>query len=157
MRNKNIALTPPDTPVLVRGDPNVIEIAVRNLVENAIQHAPPGSTIGLRVGPDAHLEVVDAGPGVAAGLRDRIFEPFWSGDPHGVSAGLGLTIVSHVAERYGASIGVTAAPGGGARFTICFEPAAMRHSDLDAATARASVPAGLAHRRRREALDRAAD
>jgi signal transduction histidine kinase len=156
MQDKNIELTPPDTPVLVRGDPNVIEIAVRNLVENAIQHAPPGSTVGLLIGTDAHLEVVDAGPGVADGLRDRIFEPFWSGDPHGVSAGLGLTIVSHVAERYGASIGLTAGPGGGARFTICFLPAAVRLSDLDAATARASVPSNLAHRRRREALDRAA-
>ena len=156
-QDKNIELTPPDTPVLVRGDPNVIEIAVRNLVENAIQHAPPGSTIGLSIGTDAHLKVVDTGPGIADGLRDRIFEPFWSGDPQGVSAGLGLTIVSHVAERYGASIKVTAGPGGGAQFTICFEPAAVRFSDLDSATARASVPANLAHRRRREPLDRAAD
>jgi two-component system sensor histidine kinase TctE len=157
MQDKNIQLTPPDTPVLVRGDPNVIEIAVRNLVENAIQHAPPRSTIGLSIGTDAHLDVVDAGPGVPDGLRDRIFEPFWSGDPHGVSAGLGLTIVSHVAARYGASISVTAGPGGGAQFTICFEPAAVRLSDLDAAKASASVPANLSRRRRREALDRAAD
>jgi signal transduction histidine kinase len=140
----------------VRGDPNVIEIAVRNLVENAIQNAPPGSTIGLRIGADGQLEVVDAGPGIADELRDRIFEPFWSGNPQGVSAGLGLTIVRHVAERYGASISVTAASGGGARFTIFFQPSAVRLSDLDAATARASVPAGLAHRRRREVLDRAA-
>jgi signal transduction histidine kinase len=156
MQDKNIELTPPGTAVLVRGDPNVIEIAVRNLVENAIEHAPPGSTIGLLIGADAHLEVVDAGPGVADELRDQIFEPFWSGDPHGVSAGLGLTIVSHVAERYGASIRVTAPPCGGARFSIGFQPAGVRPSDLDAATARASIPAGLAQRRRREALDRTA-
>ena len=108
------------------------------------------------IGTDAHIEVVDAGPGIADGLREKIFEPFWSGDPHGVSAGLGLTIVSHVAERYGASIGVTAGPGGGARFTIDFVPAAVRLGDLDATTLRASVPTGLAHRRRRKALDRAA-
>jgi signal transduction histidine kinase len=155
-RDKCIELAQPGAPVLVRGDPNVIEIAVRNLVENAIQNAPPGSTIGLRIGADGQLEVVDAGPGIADELRDRIFEPFWSGNPQGVSAGLGLTIVRHVAERYGASISVTAASGGGARFTIFFQPSAVRLSDLDAATARASVPAGLAHRRRREVLDRAA-
>ena len=155
-QDKRIELMPPDDPVLVRGDPNVIEIAVRNLVENAIQHSPPGSTIGLRIGADGQLEVVDAGPGIADELRDRIFEPFWSGDPHGVRAGLGLTIVSRVAERYGASVTVTAAPGGGARFAMHFQPSAVRLSDLDPAAARASVPASLAHRRRREALDRAA-
>jgi len=156
-QDKNIELTPPDIPVLVRGDPNVIEIAVRNLVENAIQHSPPGLTIDLRIGADARLEVVDAGPGIADERYDRIFEPFWSGDPHGVRAGLGLTIVSRIAERYAASVTVTAAPGGGARFAMQFQQAAVRLTDLDPAAVRASVPASLAHRRRREALDRAAD
>src|SRR5207253_672275 len=78
-----IELEQPNAPALVRGDPNVIEIAVRNLAENAIRHSPPGSTIGLRIGADAHLEVVDAGPGIADELPDTIFESFWSGDPHG--------------------------------------------------------------------------
>jgi signal transduction histidine kinase len=154
--DKCIELERPGAPVLVRGDPNVIEIAVRNLAENAIRHSPPGSTIGLRIGTDAHLEVVDAGPGIADEVRDRIFEPFWSGDPHGVSAGLGLTIVNRVAERYGARVSVTAAPGGGARFALHFQPALVRLSDVDLATARASIPASLAHRRRRKTLDRAA-
>jgi signal transduction histidine kinase len=48
-RDKPIALTRPPEPVLVRGDPNVIEVAVRNLVENALRHAPTGSPIELRV------------------------------------------------------------------------------------------------------------
>ena len=156
-QDKRIELMPPDDPVLVRGDPNVIEIAVRNLVENAIQHSPPGLTIDLRIGADARLEVVDAGPGIADDRYDRIFEPFWSGDPHGVRAGLGLTIVSRIAERYAASVTVTAAPGGGARFAMQFQQSAVRLTDLDPAAVRASVPASLAHRRRREALDRAAD
>ena len=157
-QDKCIELEQPKAPALVRGDPNVIEIAVRNLAENAIRHSPPGSTIGLRIGADAHLEVVDAGPGIADELRDTIFEPFWSGDPHGVGAGagLGLTIVSRVAERYGARVTVTAAPGGGARFALHFQPALVRLSDVDPATARASIPASLAHWRRRKTLDRAA-
>ncbi len=155
-QDKCIELEQPNAPVLVRGDPNVIEIAVRNLAENAIRHSPPGSTIGLRIGADAHLEVVDAGPGIADELRDMIFEPFWSGDPHVVSAGLGLTIVRRVAERYDVRVTVTAAPGGGARFALHFQPALVHLSDLDPATARASIPASLAHRRRPETLDRAA-
>jgi signal transduction histidine kinase len=48
-QDKPIALTRPPEPVLVRGDPNVIEVAVRNLVENALRHAPTGSPIELRV------------------------------------------------------------------------------------------------------------
>ncbi len=155
-QDKRIELVQPDAPMLVRGDPNVIEIAVRNLVENAIEHSPPGSTIGLRIGADACLEVVDAGQGFADELRDRIFEPFWSGDPHGGHAGLGLTIVSRVAERYGASLTVTAVPGG-ACFAMHFQPARVRQTDLNPAVAGASVPASLVYRRRLEALGRAAD
>jgi signal transduction histidine kinase len=155
--DKYIEVAQPGTPVLVRGDPNVIEIAVRNLVENAIQHAPPGSVINLSIGADAHLEVSDTGQGIADKLQDKIFEPFWSGDPHGVSAGLGLTIVRHVAERYGGNVNVSSAAGCGARFTMSFQLAAVRLDDLDAASARATIPASLSHRRRREALDRAAE
>ena len=155
-RHKTIELTRPAAPVLVRADPNVIEIAVRNLVENAIDHSAPGSTIGLNIGADARVEVVDAGPGIPDELRGRIFEPFWSGDPQGSSAGLGLTIVKRVAERYGARVVVATAPGGGASFSMYFEPSPLRVAEIDAATAKASVPASLAQRRRREALDTAA-
>jgi signal transduction histidine kinase len=155
--NKYIELARPGSPVLVLGDPNVIEIAVRNLVENAIQYTPPGSAISLSIGADARLEVSDAGPGIADQLRAKVFDPFWSGDPEGASAGLGLTIVSHVAARYGVSIGIGSAPGGGARFTMSFKPASIRPDDLDAAAARATIPASLSLRRRREAVGRAAD
>jgi signal transduction histidine kinase len=144
-RGSKIVLGRPTAPVLVRGDPNVIEIAVRNLVENALEHSPPGSPVALRVAPDASLAVVDAGPGVQEVLQDKIFEPFWSG---GQSAGLGLTIVRHVADRYGASVTVGRAPGGGAIFRLHFQPAAVGTRPLDPATVRATLPASLARRHR---------
>jgi signal transduction histidine kinase len=140
-----IVLTTPPEPVLVRGDPNVIEIAVRNLVENALAHSPAGSTIELRVTADGCLAVADAGPGVPDALHDRIFEPFWS---DGQSAGLGLTIVGRIAERYGAGVSLELAPGGGAIFILRFRPATTGTRALDPAALRATLPVGLARRRR---------
>ena len=87
-------LVQPDEPVLVRGDPNVIQVAVQNLVENALQHAPIGTVVTIRVATDGRVEVGDAGPGVPEELRSKIFEPFWSSDPSGSRPGIGLTIVS---------------------------------------------------------------
>ena len=155
-QRKKIELARPAVSVLVSADPNVVEIAVRNLVENAVHHSPPGSTIGLRIGADAQVEVVDCGPGIADDLRERIFAPFWSGDPQGNSAGLGLTIVNRIAERYGARVSVVNAPGGGAAFAMHFDPLPLAADAIDPALAKASIPASLAHRRRREALDAAA-
>ena len=92
--DRRIELVQPDRPVLVRGDPNVIEVAVRNLVENAIRHSPPGGAVDIRVRPAGRLEVANAGPAIPEDLQARIFEPFWSGDPDGGHPGLGLTIAA---------------------------------------------------------------
>jgi signal transduction histidine kinase len=151
-RNTPIELTAPDVPVLVRGDPNVIEVAVRNLVENALQHSPPGAVVGIAVAPNGRIAVADAGPGIADALRDKIFEPFWSGDPEGARAGLGLTVVRRVAERYGAAVTVRAAPGSGTVVAVDFVPAPAA---LGASAAERTIPASLAYRRRHAALDRA--
>jgi signal transduction histidine kinase len=144
-----IVLTVPAEPVLARGDPDVIEIAVRNLIENALQHAPPGSEVELRVAPEASIAVADKGAGVPAALSDKIFEPFWSDGPR---AGLGLTIVRRVAERYGASVSVVAGPNGGAVFTLHFRAV----GGDDRAAERRTLPAAIA-RRRHASLDGVAD
>ena len=152
MRSQRIALAHPSAPVLVRANPNVVEIGVVKLVENALRQSPAGSTIDLRIGSDAQIEVVDAGPGVAEELRDKIFEPFWSGDPQGTSPGLGLTIARRVAERSAATLTVDAAPGGGAIFAMRFHPVPKDASPHDPDGA-IGIPASLMLRRRREALE----
>lgn len=149
-----IRLVQPASRVLVQGDPNVIEIAVRNLVENALLYSPPGSAVVVRVGTDARLEVIDAGRGIQAALRAQIFEPFWSGDGPGQRPGLGLTIVRRAIEHCGASVAVADAPGGGALFVLAFRPPA---SSPNAQAARATLPASHACRRRVAAFYRAAD
>lgn len=153
-RHLRIELTAPPVRVLVTGDPNVIEIAVRNLAENAIEHSPEGSAIGIRVASDGQITVSDAGPGIAADLREKVFEPFWSGDPHGTRAGLGLAIVRRVAERYGGTVAVASACRDGALFTLGFPPAPA--DPCDPRPAWSGVPASLAHRYRQGALGPAA-
>jgi signal transduction histidine kinase len=152
----HLDIVQPDEPVLVRGDPNVIQVAVQNLVDNALQHAPLGTAVMIRAATDGRIEVDDAGPGVPEGVRGKIFEPFWSSDPSGARPGIGLTIVTRIAERYRGEVAVSDHPGGGALFTLRFSPAVVPPHEREKAAA-AGLPAGLARRRRSSGLDRAAE
>jgi len=80
---------------------------------------PRGGTLSVRTARDgAHvrLEVCDTGPGVPEGMRQRVFEPFYSTKATGT--GLGLAVVRRIAESHGGSAEVLDAPGGGARFVL---------------------------------------
>jgi len=98
--------------------------AVMQLAQNAVQHTAEGDRIAigssLRDG-HARLWVRDRGPGVAQADRDRIFDRFarGSGARRSAGAGLGLTIVSAIAEAHGGSVRLEpAGPDGGALFTV---------------------------------------
>lgn len=113
-------------------DPEAIEIVLDNLLRNAVDHAPAGSTVRARVEPGALPRVVveDAGPGVPAELRGRVFEPFARGSggatdrAAGTGVGLGLAISRRIVEGHGGSIWVEDRPGGGARFGFTVPAAA---------------------------------
>jgi signal transduction histidine kinase len=68
----------------------------------------------------AVLDVLDAGPGIPADIRERIFDRFvrGAGEAVGGGSGLGLAIVRAVAERHGGTVVVDDSEGGGARFTV---------------------------------------
>ncbi|MDD0809617.1 sensor histidine kinase [Curvibacter sp. RS43] len=73
---------------------------VRNLLHNAIRHSPPGGRlrISLDIEPErAVLTVSDQGPGLSAGQRERLFQPFWTGELPG-GTGLGLTICHDIVQ-----------------------------------------------------------
>jgi signal transduction histidine kinase len=95
-----------------------------NLIENAVIHTPQGTPVTVSVRPDgdgALLEVSDRGPGVPAGMRDRVFERFAHGDGDAAPAGgsgLGLAIVRAVAEAHSGTVSLDDADGGGARFRV---------------------------------------
>jgi signal transduction histidine kinase len=84
-----------------RADPATLFTLLKNLLENAIQHAPEGTEVCVTVGAEA-LTVRDSGPGVAPEQMARMFERFWRGAhrrDHG--AGLGLSICQEIARAHG--------------------------------------------------------
>ncbi|MDD0837134.1 sensor histidine kinase [Curvibacter sp. HBC61] len=73
---------------------------VRNLLHNAIRHSPPGGRLGIHLTTDAEhavLTVSDQGPGLSPQQRERLFQPFWTGDVPG-GTGLGLTICHDIVQ-----------------------------------------------------------
>jgi signal transduction histidine kinase len=124
-QGRALAVQGTDRPVTVQGNRYAIEDAVRNLVENAIAHAPPHTEVVMTVDPAGSVNVTDHGPGIPAEERDRIFERFWRGKTRsGAGAGLGLAIVEEIMKAHHGTVKVADAPGGGAAFTLFFRPAA---------------------------------
>lgn len=116
------------SPVLVEGDPKLLRRLVRNLLENARRHGKP--PIALRVtgeGAIAVLTVADAGPGVPAAERDRVFEPFRRSSSSATSGGtgLGLALVRQIARKHGGDATVVPTATGTA-FRVAV---AARHED----------------------------
>jgi len=117
-----------DGTLSVDGDAAALEIALGNLVANAVAHAPPGTAVTItaaRVDASVRLDVIDRGPGVAPAERARIFEPFTRGAAaradrvaHGAGVGLGLPIARRIALAHGGQVAVDEPPGGGARFSL---------------------------------------
>jgi signal transduction histidine kinase len=96
-----------------------------NLLDNAVKYGPAGQSVevGLqRAGEMARVWVADAGPGIPARERERIFAPFvrLPRDAEGAVAGsgIGLAVVSRLAAQHGGRARVEDAPGGGARFVV---------------------------------------
>jgi two-component system phosphate regulon sensor histidine kinase PhoR len=112
----------------VPGDPAKLHDALRNLLENATNYAPEGTTITLgarRDGTRILLTVQDEGPGIPDADLSRVFERFYrvdkararsSRDPGGT--GLGLAIVKHLIELHGGHVTAANAHPKGAVFTV---------------------------------------
>jgi signal transduction histidine kinase len=108
-------------PVKVRGNAHAIADAVRNLIENAVQHTCEGTEVSVAVTPSGAVSIADHGPGIEPSDRPHIFERFWRG--RGVrrpGAGLGLAIVSEIIKAHRGEIEVADAPGGGSVFVLRF-------------------------------------
>jgi signal transduction histidine kinase len=114
-------------PGLVPGEPQQLQRAVTQLVENAVKFSLPGGKVHARLvaweGADSvTVEVEDEGIGIPDAARERIYEKFFQASvpPDEVSprgSGLGLTLVRLIAVRHGGAIAHTARPQGSA-FTL---------------------------------------
>ena len=118
----------PDLPGL-RANRTWAAQAIYNLVSNALKYigdgAPPEVEIAAYCGPEGTgIAIKDRGPGVPAEHRDRIFQLFQRAVGREVEGtGIGLAIVSQVAQRHGGRAWVQPRPGGGSEFIVTFEPA----------------------------------
>lgn len=109
--------------ITVSGDQELLTQALANLVENALRHTPSGTRIAVRLTrhppTGVLLSVEDDGPGVAAGDLPRLTDRFYRGERSRTTPGngLGLSLVSAVAELHGAQLQLDAlAPG----LRVCF-------------------------------------
>jgi two-component system sensor histidine kinase MprB len=108
-------------PTVVRGEPQRIQRAVANLVDNAVKWSPPGGVVELGL-KEGELTVRDHGPGFAEGDLPHVFERFYRAEgARGLpGSGLGLAIVRQAAEAHGGFATADNAPGGGALLRVSF-------------------------------------
>jgi two-component system OmpR family sensor kinase/two-component system sensor histidine kinase QseC len=131
---KGLDLSLDAQPATVRGDREALRTLVRNLLDNAVRHAPAGGCVRVRIRPGptadggaaegAVLEVADSGTGIPPAERERAFDRFYrrASAPEGGS-GLGLAIVKAIADRHGAQVRLGDAPEGGLGVRVTFPPA----------------------------------
>ncbi|HEY2496243.1 MAG TPA: ATP-binding protein [Candidatus Angelobacter sp.] len=114
-----------------------------NLLENAVRamHGKGTITVSVRAAGDfLRIGIRDTGPGIPAGLAEKIFEPFQSHFEGGT--GLGLAIVYQIVQAHGAKIFVQSTPGSGAEFVLEILHARAAMADFEDMPVNAEVSHG---------------
>lgn len=102
---------PHHAPLPVRGDPTLLGIMLRNLIDNAIRYSPAGTLVTLAFAPD-RITVSDHGPGVAPALLPRLGDRFFRGAGQREQGnGLGISIARRVAVLHGLTLTYANRPG----------------------------------------------
>jgi signal transduction histidine kinase len=97
---------------VVEGDPSQLEVALENLVRNAVKHG--GTSVHVSGFGDAKWtgwRVVDDGPGISAANQARVFERFFTTNRARGGAGLGLALVRAICDAHGGDVAVESRPG----------------------------------------------
>lgn len=119
----------PETAAVIMGNPAALEIAIANILANAIRYSPPQGKVGIGVTcRDGALDVTiaDNGPGIAPEYQDRIFERFFrinsarTRHKDAGGTGLGLAIARHTVRAHGGDITLWSKPEMGSTFTLHF-------------------------------------
>ncbi len=102
----------------IDADPAQLRQLVWNLVRNAVQASGEGQKVVVRLEQDRGLvlSVVDTGPGIDPGARERLFDAFFTTRSHGT--GIGLAVVKRIADEHGFAIDVESEAGRGACFRV---------------------------------------
>jgi signal transduction histidine kinase len=112
--------------VTVDADAGWLQRLLLILLDNAIKYTPDGGVVSVRVsstGDEARLTVKDSGAGIPPDALPHLFDRFYRAESAGTrqtpGAGLGLALAKWIAERHGATIDVSSAPGAGSTFVVC--------------------------------------
>lgn len=117
-------------PATVEGQPDALQILLRNLVDNAVKYTPGSGTVDISVQHDGQkivVQVEDSGPGIPPEERERVFDRFYRvAGSDAAGSGLGLAIIKAIAERHGATLALDESTRlGGLKAVVTFkEPAA---------------------------------
>jgi two-component system sensor histidine kinase MprB len=130
-------------PTLVSGQPDRINRAVSNVLDNARKWSPPNGIVDVDL-RDGTLSVRDRGPGFEAGDLPHVFDRFYrAGNARRMpGSGLGLAIVRQAAESHGGFVRAENAPDGGALLTVSFGPALAPPEAPPAEAPAAGAPVG---------------
>ncbi|MDE2110145.1 MAG: HAMP domain-containing histidine kinase [Alphaproteobacteria bacterium] len=120
-RNQAIELDHIASQMIMPGNSALIEIAVRNLVDNALKYSHPNTTVTVRVDMGPKVIVEDCGPGIPLAQRDTVFERFWRANRQEENgAGVGLALVRRIAQLHDASVYLDDTVSSGTRMILDF-------------------------------------
>jgi len=106
----------------ISADPELLSLALRQLIDNALKYSPPGSPIRVSAdleGERVVIRVQDRGPGIPERERERIFDKFYrrGGSRDSVpGTGLGLYIAREIIRTHGGDLWIDGEPGEGSEF-----------------------------------------
>lgn len=109
----------PDSPLRFSFDPDLLPLALQNLVQNAIQASQPGQAVIVSVRATADqvlIQVADQGHGIYPQHLESVFNPFFTTKPNGV--GLGLALVAKIVDEHGGKISVRSETQKGTTFEV---------------------------------------
>lgn len=140
-KNIEVSLSDADCCV-VSGNPSMLGILIRNLVENAIRYTPEKGTVEISlvgINDTVRLRVADSGPGIPETEREKVFTRFYRGNEHEGEnkengTGLGLAIVERISELHHARIELGESAFHGLQVDVIFSKNAMattRQTDTD--------------------------
>ncbi|WP_159983189.1 MULTISPECIES: ATP-binding protein [unclassified Novosphingobium] len=129
---RSIALEAPDHDrPTVQGVPELLAIAVTNLIDNAVRHTPAGCAITVMIETNGSVVVEDDGPGIAIDSREVSRRRFRRGDTaRSDSAGLGLSIVDRLMAVCGGALEAGHAADGGAHMRLRLVPLHEAHIEI---------------------------
>ena len=107
----------------IQGDPDLLLLAVHNLLDNALKFSRPGDTLELRAledGAEIVIEVADTGPGIPEEEQPHVWEELYRGEAgRGIpGSGLGLALVRAIAERHNGRVTLRSRLGQGTVFSL---------------------------------------